>query len=96
MATTHQITCINKTNRTDPHERIENIGGTNPDGRRWKISEDEAIAGIEAGKWEFYVSAGGRKVNVIIATRLGHKYLKTVADGEKPDNLLSLIECPPL
>ena len=27
---------------------------------------------------------------MIIATRLGKKYLKTTADGEQPDNLLSL------
>jgi hypothetical protein len=31
---------------------------------------------------------------VIIATHLGHKYLKTTADGVHPDNLLALPECP--
>jgi hypothetical protein len=31
---------------------------------------------------------------VIVGTsRYGHKYLKTEADGEQPDNLLSLPEC---
>jgi hypothetical protein len=33
-------------------------------------------------------------VKVIIATRLGREYLKTEADGEQPDNLLALPECP--
>ena len=27
-------------------------------------------------------------------SRFGHKYLKTMADGEHPNNLLSLPECP--
>jgi hypothetical protein len=32
--------------------------------------------------------------DVIVAiSRYGHKYLKTVADGEQPNNLLSLYEC---
>ena len=46
-------------------------------------------------RFDFYVHAGGRTVSVIIATSAyGHKYLKTQADGEHPDNLLSLPECP--
>jgi hypothetical protein len=49
---------------------------------------------IEQGKNEFYVTQGGNTVNVIVATSAaGHKYIKTVADGLQPDNLLSLPEC---
>jgi len=90
-----QITCIVKTNRTDPHERIQSVGGINGDGSRWKLSEDDAIAYIENGKYAFYVERpAGHRVNVIVATRLGNKYLKTIEDGERPDNLLSLPDCP--
>jgi len=33
-------------------------------------------------------------VNVVIATsRYGNKYLKATADGDQPNNLLSLPEC---
>lgn len=90
----HRVECVNKTDRYDPHERIENIGGRNGDGTRWRLSQEDAIAGIESRKWDFYVSVNGQAVSVIVATRLGRKYLKTVADGEQPNNLLSLPECP--
>jgi hypothetical protein len=90
-----QVKCINKSDRYNPHERILSIGGTNPDGSRWKLSEQDAIAGIEMGKWQFYVNIGEKSAWVIIAlSAQGHKYLKTEADGEHPNNLLSLPECP--
>lgn len=95
MATQHQIKCINKSDRYNPHERITHIGGTDSDGSRWKITQQEAIEGIETGKWTFYVSAYGKSVRVIVAeSQYGHKYLKTENDGEQPNNLLSLPECP--
>ncbi|MBA4375800.1 MAG: DUF3892 domain-containing protein [Anaerolinea sp.] len=90
-----QIMCINKSDRTNFYERIKFIGGVNPDGKRWKLSEDVAIIGIEQGQYSFYVSVRGVSVDVVIAkTDTGKKYLKTVPDGFEPNNLLSLPECP--
>lgn len=95
MASIHRVSCINKSDRHNPHERILYIGGFNADNTRWKLSQQDAIAGIETDKWQFYVDRGGRRVNVIVAVSpWNHKYLKTEDDGEQPNNLLSLPECP--
>lgn len=91
----HQVKCINKSDRFNPWERITHIGGPNPDGTPWKITQESAIEGIESGKWRFWVAGKPKSVWVVVATsRFGHKYLKTTPDGETPDNLLSLPECP--
>lgn len=91
----HRISCIRKTNRFDPHDRIDGVGGVNGDGSRWYASQTQAIAWIESGQHEFFVQVSGREVTVVVAdSRYGNKYIKTEADGEQPNNLLSLPECP--
>ena len=95
MAQDLEIKCINKSDRYNPHERIISLGGLNADGSRWKLGEQSAIQGIKDKKRTFYVSKMGKRVQVIIAkSPYGHEYLKTEADGEQPNNLLSLPECP--
>lgn len=94
MASQHEVKCVNKTDRQNPHERIKAIGGVNPNGTNWKLSQEDAIRDIEAGTYKFFVKSGGRIVDVIVAiSRYGNKYLKTAADGANSNNLLSLYEC---
>ena len=95
MAQRIRVQCINKSDRYSAHERIRTIGGTNPNWTRWRLAEADAIGAIEDGTYSFYVERPtGHVVNVVVAQHLGHEYLKTTADGEQPDNLLALPECP--
>ncbi len=53
----HQVQCINKCDRDNPWERITHIGGLNADGTRWRVTQKDAIDGINSGKWKFWVSS---------------------------------------
>ena len=94
MPESFQITCVTKSDRLNPHERITHVGGV-ANGKRWKITQEQAIDYIKRRVYQFWVSAGGQSVWVEVATsRYGNEYLKTLPDGEQPNNLLSLPECP--
>ena len=92
MTSSAQIKCINKNPREDRYHSITHVGGYTE--QQWKITKEQAIAFIENREWEFYTFVGGHRRDVIVATRNGRKYLKTTADYDTPDNLLSLPECP--
>ena len=88
------IHCITRSDRLNHNRRIRGIGGVNPDGAHWRISEAEAIAAIEAGNWSFYVAAGGHELPIVIAvSKYGSKYLKGAGDALQPDSLLALPDC---
>ena len=92
----HEITCIQKADRIEVHEKIRTIGGIDPsDGKRWKLSQGEAIMAIQDGRASFHVKSGGKAVPVVVGTSAWNvKYLKTTADKEQPSTLLNLPECP--
>jgi hypothetical protein len=94
MATRYRIRCINKNPRNDPYRRITHVGGIGT--TQWKLSVDDVIKRIEGGLEAFYVERPeGNQVNVIVArSRSGNKYIKTESDGDEPNNLLALPECP--
>jgi hypothetical protein len=89
-----RVECVSRTDRTNAHERIKSIGGGR--GRSaWSLSEREAIDKIEKEDWKFYtVDNAGAPVKLVVALRLGRKYLKTERDRLHPEILLSLPQCP--
>jgi Protein of unknown function (DUF3892) len=99
MAQHLRIRCVVKTDRMSAHERIHSVGGVKPDGSHWKLPQAKAISEIEDGTCLFYIERpAGHRIDVIVAVSAEgmslNKYLKTVADREQPDKLLSLPICP--
>jgi hypothetical protein len=90
-----QIQCINKPDRANHYERIQNIGGVGSNGR-WKISEDDGIAYIKSGTYTFYTMVNSARAKVYVAHHalLGREYLTTRPDDYRSNNLLYLPECP--
>lgn len=88
----YEVVCINKDDRLNPFERIQRLGLVSAN-ERGVVTLAEAIQLINSGS-TLYVKRGTESVKVIIArSKFGNLYLKTEADGEMPNNLLSLPEC---
>jgi len=59
------------------------------------MTQDKAISYIQDGTYVFYTEKpGGYWLDVIVAATAYGNYLKTVADREQPEKLLSLPNCP--
>jgi hypothetical protein len=70
--------------------------GEDAQGKRWHLSESEAIAGLENDRWNFHIRLTGRDIPVIIAADVaGRKYLAARVNGKITDDLLSVPDCLP-
>jgi len=96
MARRLHIRRIVKTDRTSAHERTRAIGGVSPDGSCWTLTQHQAVSQIEDGTSVFYIETPrGQRSGIIVAMDAhADKYLKTIADREQPERLLSLANCP--
>lgn len=86
-----QVTAIRKTGRG--YEHITHIG--NPSGN-WMWPKEQVIASIDAKTNTFFVidPYSGKRAYVGVVRPAGRDpYLRTYADGDWSDNLLSLPEC---
>ena len=80
-------------NHYNPHERIQGVAGDGGGG--WYRTEDQVIDDIDrTGLNSYFVMANGRAVDVVTDSHQGRRYIKTVADGYAPNNLLALQEPP--
>jgi len=86
------ILSATKDHRLNPYQCVTHIGGLNADGSPWRLSIAEAIAGIRARQWDFYVTGqSGEKAWLhVTVSRDGHEYLKALSDPEVPRMLLAL------
>lgn len=95
-----QITCIHKNPRTDPAHPIRMVGGTNlTQNIPFRMTQLECIQSIDRGNRFFVVGADGSQAEVKVFIHFppwglqGIRYIATVADRSRADNLLSLPEC---
>ena len=93
-----KITCINKDsgNHENPYIAISYLGWKNDsNGNTGKATRLEIYNWIVNDGGNGYVEDGyGNRAKLIAATSpKGNKYVKTVADETKLDNLLTLPEC---
>jgi hypothetical protein len=89
-----QITCINKPHPQSPYEHITHLGNSLV-GWTWTLAE--VIASIDAKTNTFYVidPRNGKRSEVgVVRPAGGAPYVRTYADGDWNNNLLSLDQCP--
>jgi hypothetical protein len=90
-----QVTCIRKHNRMSSHEHITHLG--NKTTSDWIWPREDVIRSIDHKTNTFYVldPNNGKRSNVGIVRPTDGRalYLRTYADGDWNDNLLSLPEC---
>ncbi len=95
MGETRQVRYVWKNDRYNPSDRITHIGGVFLDGKRWKLTQQEAIHGIETGRFRLYVNVAGERDWLVVAFSIfGNLYLKTESDKDEPNSLL-ILPSPP-
>ena len=96
MATWHEVTCVVMERQGEPPLNLTHVGGGTPRGRGWRLTIDEAIEGINEGKWLFFVSLGKTRHTLVVGTtKLGFRYLRGENDAPGATILLTLPECTP-
>lgn len=92
-----QITCINKSNgfHENPHTAISYLGWRNDiTGATGKATRIEMYDFVVKGNYVYVKDVYGNKAYLTTAVSpQGTRYVKTVPDRTKTDNLLSLLEC---
>lgn len=88
-----QVTCITKPNVHSTHEHITHLG--NP-AANWIWTREQVIESIDAKTNTFYVldPANGKRADIGVVRESGKApYVRTYADGQWNNNLLSLNQC---
>ncbi len=85
------VTCVNKPDRYSEHEHITHIGGSG-----WRKTREAVVYEINNNINSYYTKdpyTGQVAWVGVVNPSYGDPYLRTYADGDWNDNLLSLNEC---
>lgn len=89
-----KVTCITKPHPSSAHEHITHLGNL---AVPWKWTAEQVIASIDAKTNTFFVlddRNNKRSYVAVVRPAGGRAYLRTHADNDWNDNLLSLVQCP--
>jgi hypothetical protein len=90
-----RVTAVARRSEDSPQTRIYALGGVGAGGSTWRMTVEQVIAAIERGERFYVENPVGDPVEIIVSrTSEGREYLRTVADGDEPNNLLALPELP--
>jgi hypothetical protein len=88
-----QVTCITKPHPQSPHEHITHLGNAG----RWMWTREQVIASIDENSNTFFVldPVSGKRADIGVVRQAGKEpYVRTYADRQWNNNLLSLNQCP--
>lgn len=89
----YRVTC---TTKLEKHEHIVDLGCYGPGGGYHTFTEAEAIDRLENRGDTFYTERpDGHVAEIQVIELKGEKYLRTEPDGQRPNNLDWLPDCPP-
>jgi len=89
----YRVTC---TTKLEKHEHILDLGCYSTQNNYYRFREADVISRIEGGQDTFYTERpDGHVAEVVVFELEGEEFLRTKADGERPNNLDWLPDCPP-
>src|SRR5262249_23507152 len=100
--TSWRITCVRKKHGTklNPNQNIDIVAGVHvPTGQKFWMKQKDVIARIDSGDEFFVMAPSGVKAQVKVFIHFppwnpkGSRYIATVPDNIKENNLLALPEC---
>jgi len=90
MAMLLKVNWVDLSDQDDPYQRVKNIGGTSRK-LEWQHTRDQAIRFLDQDEFCYYMEDNGRVLKLKVGLDPnGAKFLKTDADADQPQLLLSL------
>ncbi len=86
----YQILYINGLSHSNEN-KLSFIGGKNPFGETWVLSVDQAIKGMESGKWKFYVNREKKSFEIEILFDSANQKSLGTPNAPDQENLLFLL-----